>query len=369
MFASPGTPRRPQTATERLNSVRTSLHALKDSVDVAETFSLSHLAAGSHPPTSRQQTRPSHDSAKGTVRKAPTPPPTHSPRYDPAHRSLNEVAAKSGGNGWTASHSLPESQKFGVQMRNHATGSPTNHGTDAAAMVPYSSALQQRPPTAAGLQSFEDDILTMKQHTIKIEEHLAVEGITRQEADRKLKGLVDQRVKDLLHTLEKKATDRIAELHVQLSGLTKKVETLQGELASEREKNTRLTQELKYHATHGFADVRDNVAQVRHMCQSSQALLAKTLTENLFRLQERLDVERHARESMLRGVTEEIAQTAKQREKFDDRVLQKIRDDVSAVESMLRIEKDTREKTEEQLAVALEDVVTQVQLGLRNVVR
>lgn len=251
-------------------------------------------------------------------------------------------------------------------------GSPAGPYTPSGASSAVVS-FQPRPAaapsslTVANVQAFEDAIITMKQHAIKIEEHLAVEATTRMNSDKKLKQLCEQRIREAVTALEKKSSERLAEMHVQVDTLTKKVDKLQSELATERDKNARLTQELKYQATQGFMEVKDHVTQIRNLSQSSQSVLAKNLTENTYRLQERLDVERHARESMLRGVAEEIAQNGRQREKLDERVIQKLRDELHALEVQLRLEKETREKTEEQLALAMEEVVQQIQLGLRNI--
>lgn len=232
-----------------------------------------------------------------------------------------------------------------------------------------SRVLSQTHPPAATINVFDNVVISLKQHAIKIEEHLAVEATTRQEMDRRLKLLVDQKIREELVRLEKKAGDRIAELHNHVETLSRRTETLQAELTTEREKNVRLTQELKFHVAHGVADVREHVNQVRSVSQASQSILAKNLAENILRLQEKLDVERHSRESVLVAVREEMHHAARSRDKTDDRALQKLRDDVVALEVQLKRERETRERGEEQLAATMEEVVAQIQLGLRNVTR
>jgi hypothetical protein len=321
MFSSPGTPRRPQTATERLTSVRSNLSQLRESVQVSETFALAHLTSNvsaSHPP----QPKTTSVGSRAKVAPQPTPPAA-------AHRSVPE-----------------EPTHFASPRLNN-----------------------QLHPPAATLNVFDDVVISLKQHAIKIEEHLAVEAAARQEMDRKLKSLVDQKVREELIRLEKKASDRIAELHHHVETLARRSEALQVELTTERDKNVRLTQELKFHVAHGVADVREHVTQVRTVCQASQSILAKNLSENVLRLQEKLDVERHARESVLAAVREEMHHASRSRDKTDDRALQKLRDDVSALEVHLRRERETRERGEEQLAATMEEVVAQIQLGLRNVTR
>lgn len=383
MLQSPGTPRRPQTATERLASVRSNLNTLKENVHASESYSLSHLAASSSP---RSQ-RPVH-SAPTQRSKAPTPPPagqsteawaercSSSGRSDADRdvRPTNYAAGLLDAN--NARRGPPQSigaSRIGTPRAKQEVESQYADGTlstnvaiptaTSAAVAHYSAQL----PTAATIQSVEDALLVMRQHATKIEEHLGVEATARLDGDRKLKAIIEHRVREAMSNIEKKAAERITEVHMQLDQLTKKLEKVQNELALEREKNVRLTQELKYQATQGLADVRDQVGQVRGFCQSSQGALTKKMDDDLFRLQERLDVERHARENIVRNIREEIAVAAKQREKQDDRILQKLKDDITSVEVLLKRESEIREKGEEQLAATMEEVVAQIQLGLRNI--
>lgn len=344
MFSSPGTPRRPQTATERLNCVRNNLHQLRETVQTGETFALAHLANSSH--CRSGQSKSARAPAEQT-KQSPTPPNL---QHNPPRR---DARADMEGDGNQAPN-------------NDATARASKVATTIVLSAPQSCGGML--PSAASLKHFDDVVISMKQHAIKIEEHLAVEASARQEMDRKLKSLMDQRIRDAVTLLEKKASERIAELHHHVESLTRRTENLQAELATEREKNVRLTQELKYQVTHGMSEVKEHVNQVRSVSQSSQSILAKNLAENILRLQEKLDVERHTRESVLQAVREEMHAT-KNRDKIEDRALQRLRDDISALEVQLKRERETREKGEEQLAATMEEVVSQIQLGLRNISR
>ena len=211
----------------------------------------------------------------------------------------------------------------------------------------------------------EGRLLEMKDSAIRIEQHLALEVKRRAEADQKLQVLIDARAKELAQQLEKKVTDKMVQMHHAVDTLTKRVGQLNAELALEREKNVRLTQELRYHASQGLQDVRQAVEQERVQRCEKEALIVKKLGEDVFRLQERLDVERHAREVMLVAVKEDMGKVGKSREKSDERFVRKLREDITALKQQLKAEEESRERGEEHLAQAMEEVVQQVHSGLR----
>ena len=72
---------------------------------------------------------------------------------------------------------------------------------------------------------------------------------------------------------------------------------------------------------------------------------------------------------MVKAARDEIARAGKQREKSDERVLTRMREDLQILKANYAAEVETREKGEEQLAAAMEDLVSQVQLGLNGLVR
>jgi hypothetical protein len=208
-------------------------------------------------------------------------------------------------------------------------------------------------------------MIEMKDAAIRLEQHLALEVKRRAEGDAKLQTLVDARAREITATLEKKVTERLLAMHHQVDTLTKRVGQLNADLALEREKNVRLTQELRYHAAQGLGDIKQAVEQERVQRQEKEGLLSKKLSEDVFRLQERIDVERHAREMMLTAVKEEMGQVKKHREKGDERFIRKLNEDIAALKKQLTAEEETRKRGEEHLAKAMEEIVEQLHNGLR----
>jgi hypothetical protein len=203
----------------------------------------------------------------------------------------------------------------------------------------------------------------------KIEQLLTNEVRRRTEGDKIIQHHVDAKVKEAVAMIEKKFAEKFVQMHLAVDNATKQLEKLQQELAIEREKNVRLTQEMKYFATKGVQDVQDAVTQEKNHRLEEECLLQKKLSEDVMRLQERLDVEKHAREQMVKAAREEISKAAKMRDKSDERALARLTDDLQRLKASFSLEVEQREKGEEQLAAAMEDVVSQVQLGLKGLVR
>lgn len=226
----------------------------------------------------------------------------------------------------------------------------------------------QGVPSSAGFFGFlEEQLVTMRLHATKIAEHLSAEATARAEADRKLKILIDLKAQEIAAELERRATENLQRLQVHIDGLTKKVDGLERELASEREKNVRLTQEIKFLATHSLEDVKDQLVVERSQRMEGQTSLLHRIAQECHRLQERLDAERHARDQMNHVVRDELQRASRQKEKSEDKVLLKIKDELAALRVALRNETNTRERTEEQLTSTLEEVYAQIQLGLNKI--
>ena len=205
----------------------------------------------------------------------------------------------------------------------------------------------------------------VKETCARLQQHIAMEVKRRAEGDKGLQQLVEARAKEITEEVNRKVQDRLLQLHRTVDVLTKRVEKLSNELALEREKNVRLTQELKFQSTQGISDVRHALEQERSQRLEKEALLGKKLTEDAFRIQERQDVERHAREAMVAALREELQKVATTRAKHDERLLLQLHEDVASLRAAVKGEQGERERGEEHLAATMNEVVKQVHEGLQ----
>lgn len=206
----------------------------------------------------------------------------------------------------------------------------------------------------------------VKESTLKVEQHLALEVRRRMEGHRDLLQTLDARCQTMVIALEKKVADRLAQAHHVVDMLTKKVDTLSSELAIEREKNVRLTQELRVHAQQGLSDVKHALDQETKQRLERETLLSRKLQEDIFRLEERIDVEHHTRDAMTLALRQDIDRASKERAKADERLLQQLRTDLATLKSKLLEEAVERQRTQDELTVALSSVVDQVKGTLRG---
>ena len=214
----------------------------------------------------------------------------------------------------------------------------------------------------------ENRLYEMRELTTKIERHLALEVKRRTESDKVLQAMLDHRIKEVSESMERKVNDKLVLMQHNVDILTKKLERVTSELASERDKTGRLTQELRTQYLAGLQEMKQGVEMEKAQRMEKEALLLKRLTEDVHRLQERLDVERHTREAAFKTAREEggkksVAPTDKVDERFKAHVL----DDIECLKTALRLEAETRERGEESLASTMDELVRQVHAGLRLV--
>lgn len=292
---------------------------------------------------------------------AGSPAASHrSDRFGNVRRSLNslkETVSQRAGPG--TSRGDMQAALSHSQQQQH--GSPM-----AAASSPHASL---RPIAAGGQSDAHLAWKDVKDSAHRLQQHVALEVRRRTEGQKALQQLVDARAAELSRQLEQKTQERMLDLHKNVDLLTKRVDVLQKELAAEREKNVRLTQEMKFQATQGMQDVKGALDHERAQRQEKEALLAKKLSEDVFRLQERLDVERHARDAMVAAVKDDLVAATKSRHKSDERLLQELLEDVKGLKAALAEEHEERERSEEHLAAAMNDIVTQVHSGLQSLAR
>jgi hypothetical protein len=95
------------------------------------------------------------------------------------------------------------------------------------------------------------------------------------------------------------------------------------------------------------------------------ASFGKKLSDEVFRLQERLDQEILSRESVIAAMKEDIEKYNRSKERSDERFAQRMLEEIEVLKNGLRIEAENRERSEDTLAATLQDVVVQLQQGLR----
>eukprot|EP00759_Apiculatamorpha_spiralis_P041229 PhF_6_TR39839/c0_g1_i1/m.59240 len=211
----------------------------------------------------------------------------------------------------------------------------------------------------------ENRLHEVRELATKIERHLALEVKRRTESDKALQAMLEMRVKEVSDFMERKMADKLNLMQQNVDILTKKLEKVTSELASEREKTGRLTQELRSQYLQGLQEMKQGVEVEKIQRMEKEALLLKRLTEDVHRLQERLDVERHTREQAIKHIKETDPRMGRTGDKSDERFRAHLLDDIECLKTALRLESDARERSEETLASTMDEVVRQVHAGLR----
>eukprot|EP00760_Papus_ankaliazontas_P034093 PhM_4_TR6966/c0_g1_i1/m.17319 len=215
----------------------------------------------------------------------------------------------------------------------------------------------------------ENRLYEMKELTNKIERHLALEVRRRTESDRVLQAMIEHKVKEVQETVDKKINDKLVLMQHNVDILTKKLERVTSELAAERDKTSRLTEELRVQYRDGLHEIKQGVEHEKAQRMEKEAMLLKRLTEDVHRMQERLDVERHTRDTALRQVKDDLQRFGANGGKpaADEKFRIHVLDDIECLKTALQLETEARERGEDGLATTMDELVRQVQAGLRMV--
>ena len=211
----------------------------------------------------------------------------------------------------------------------------------------------------------ENRMYEMRELTTKIERHLALEVKRRTESDKLLQAMLEQRIKEVTESIDKKVSEKLVLMQHNIDIVTKKMERMTVELAAERDKTSRLTQELRNQYQTGLQEMKHGVEFEKSQRMEKEAMLLKRLTEDVHRLQERLDVERHMRESLAKQI--QTPPPPSNSKSLDDKFKAHVLDDIECLKVAIRMECETRERGEENLASTMDELVRQVHAGLRQI--
>eukprot|EP00698_Gefionella_okellyi_P005846 TRINITY_DN15281_c0_g1_i1.p1 TRINITY_DN15281_c0_g1~~TRINITY_DN15281_c0_g1_i1.p1 ORF type:complete len:296 (+),score=73.29 TRINITY_DN15281_c0_g1_i1:33-890(+) len=187
------------------------------------------------------------------------------------------------------------------------------------------------------------------------------EAKKRQEQMRALQTLFDSRISAAVESLQTQITAITSPYTVAIERLTNRVESMERTVA---EQQVRVTTELAQ-STQGigkqFSDLHSAISEERTTRVDREAMVLKKISDESYKLQERVNQERVNRESALTQLSSEFTVSASARKKSDERFQSKILDDITQFKQTLAEERAAREQAEAHLLAAIEDVVHNLQ--------
>ena len=217
-------------------------------------------------------------------------------------------------------------------------------------------------------REYEENRLTeMRELMSKVEKHLALEVKRRSESDKVLQGMFEGKMRDQQETMDRQFTDKFSQMQHNVDILTKKIVSLEKELVSEREKNAQLLQKVSYESQQSVQNLKNTMEQDKVQRMEKDAQLLRKSAEDVYRLQERMDVEKQARDLGFESLRDAISKLANDKDKHDEKFRSLVLGDIEQLKSAVRFEHDEREQSEEQLVKTMDQIVNQVQDALRVV--
>eukprot|EP01012_Entosiphon_sulcatum_P057390 TRINITY_DN81146_c0_g1_i1.p1 TRINITY_DN81146_c0_g1~~TRINITY_DN81146_c0_g1_i1.p1 ORF type:complete len:292 (+),score=82.32 TRINITY_DN81146_c0_g1_i1:132-1007(+) len=215
----------------------------------------------------------------------------------------------------------------------------------------------------------EAKLQEVRELAIKIEKHLTLEIKRRSEADKILQSQFEQKLKEIAENVDRAHSDKMLQMQVNIDILTKKMLSLERELGEERERTARLAAELRHAATTSTSDLKAALEQEKVSRVEKEAQILRKISEDVYKVQERADIERASREAGLEKVREEFAKALKQRDQFEEKFRAKTLEEIDALKQSLRVETEMRESGEEQLAHSVDGIVQQLHDTLKQLTR
>ena len=224
------------------------------------------------------------------------------------------------------------------------------------------------PQDVHSKREFEENRLyEMRELTQKVEKHLALEVKRRSESDKVLQNMFEGKMREQAEALERGFNERMTQTKHNVDILTKKIVSLEKDLVAEREKNGQLLQKVSYESQQAVQNLKNSLEQDKVQRMEKDAQLLRKSAEDVYRLQERMDVEKQARDLGFEGLRDAIGKLSMDKDKHDEKFRSLVLGDIEQLKAAVRFEHDEREQSEEQLVKTMDQIVNQVQDALRVV--
>eukprot|EP01062_Namystynia_karyoxenos_P005292 TRINITY_DN11876_c0_g3_i1.p1 TRINITY_DN11876_c0_g3~~TRINITY_DN11876_c0_g3_i1.p1 ORF type:complete len:296 (+),score=157.62 TRINITY_DN11876_c0_g3_i1:84-890(+) len=263
-----------------------------------------------------------------------------------------------------------------------AAATATSADAAASAVVPLNASLERLNHVKHNLttmgdtltrnvcskRDFEENrIFEVRELAQKIEKHLALEVKRRSESDKALQELLESRIAELQDGIERKVSDRLTQMQLNVDILTRKLVSLETELQQERENNQALLERLNHTVAQEVKNIRSTLDHEKVLRMEKEAQLLRKSAEDVYQLQERLNAEKSAREIGVSGVRDALAKLAKDKAKEDEKFKTGVLGDIEQLKNAVRFEHEERKEAEEQMVQTMDQIVKQVHESLEVV--
>jgi len=181
--------------------------------------------------------------------------------------------------------------------------------------------------------------------------------------------MFDNKLATVQESLEKKLSEKFSALQITIDIQSKRINTLEKLLADEKERNDKITQEIKIGVVGQLDDLKNLIEQEKVARLEKEAQILKRMTDDFNKMTDRLDSERILRDQALANLRDEIQRKDLDKMKNEQTFKQQIMEEIEVMKQNLKQEMLNREATEEHMVQTIDQIVQQIQESLHIVAK
>jgi len=204
---------------------------------------------------------------------------------------------------------------------------------------------------------------SLKEAITRSEKNLNSEIKRRQESIRALQSMFESQIQALTEKAELDLNERIQPLLEGTETSARRIAVLEKELKEEREQRVAESEEISTTLNKQLSALRTTFEMEKVSRLEREAQILKRVGDDIFRIQEKLDAERVAREAALTSLRDELDSSAHSRAKADEKFQIRMMEEINNLRNTMFTELKERENAENQIVATLDDVVLGLQGG------
>jgi len=203
----------------------------------------------------------------------------------------------------------------------------------------------------------------------KLERNLEAEIKRRMEADKSLQNAMEAELSSMHEKHSMQMREMQMSLTASIDALSRTFADLHNTLREEKEQRRVDIEHVLSTLLHKVDETQAGLDDERVARLEREAQSLKRVGEDIFRLQEKLDLERVTREQTLGMVQADLREVVGHRAVNDDKFQAVVLGEIAHIKNAMQLERDERIAEDEQIVHAINDYTQAMQDGLRLAIR
>jgi len=210
-------------------------------------------------------------------------------------------------------------------------------------------------------------VFELRDAVTRLEKDLTLEMRKRSDGDKVIQTICDNKINTVQDMIDKRLTERFAQMQMSVDGLTKRVFVLEKMLADERDMSNKFTTTMKTGVQGQLEELKAMIEDERLNRLEKETQMTRRMNEEYSKISQRVEFEKKARENFMVSTREDVQRIEEAKAKIDKDFRTQLFDEVDVLREDLRQEKENREAIDEQIVASLDSIIKQVQDSLRMV--